>query len=473
MLPSTQALPQDINSIFSQHITSVLANIGTKQALDMTPEELQVLSLFINFKSLNPQINAAASITTQSLNNIGQASNKVINQDSKSEENIQMVGELLRNVSGPEDLVAKQLAVLGEVTENATQDIEDVSQLYQSGATPEAISSASTSAFVNQIGYLSVILNLLACYKNRLNEFGTNLKTNNLIIFFIMSALHSVASFILFCLFKIFTFLLNTKVGKLFLVYQFIVLYRANNSVAVFIANALLKLLKIVDANTGFSEYATSCIETAKQILIDNLPELLKNSSIAALLTTAISSALSSPTVLTQFIGSLAPQVSSQIISSALPAITNGLAETLANATPQIAAQIAQGIAPTLTLAITEGTAGLATNIAAELTPVLIQGVTTGMAGVITTAMPPLIENAIVESGKLLIQAQAASTLTNSMTTSFTNLALTVGAQAVGSYFGVPIPVQGLLTNGGGSNKKNKSKKYKKRRTPSKAYKNK
>jgi len=466
LLPSAQAQPQDLNSIFSQHIKLVLSNIGTKTALDMTPEELQVLSLFINFQSLNPQINAAASITSESLNNIRQLPTQTLNEDSKSKENEKMISDVLINVSENPDFVESQVVVFQEITQNATQDIEIVSQLYQSGATPEAISSASISAFVNQFGFLSIIFNLISCYKNRLNEFGTNLKTRNPIIFSIMSALYSVASFIIFSIFKLFTFLLNTKIGKLFLIYQFIILYKNNNVFAVFIANTLLTLLKIIDTNLGISSYVMSCIEEIKQSLIDYLPQLLTSASIGGILNSALTSALSSPAVLSQFVTSLSPEISSQILRSALPAISNGLSEALTNAAPAMVQQIASSVGSSATLAITQGTVNLGSSIAAELAPALIEGLTVGVGvsveQAIISTVPAIIENAVstavVEGGRQLIQQQAQTALTNSLTTAATNY----GLQAIGYYFGVP--TQGLLTGGGGSNKKTKSKKYKKRK---------
>jgi hypothetical protein len=445
--------------MFSQHIISLLDNIGTKAAIDLTSQELNALSLFINFQSLNPQINAASSITSQSLNNIRQFPNQTLNEDSKTEENEEMVSDILSNVSKSSDLVQNQVVVLREITQNATQDIAIVSQLYQSGATPEAISSASTSAFVNQFGYLSMVFNLIACYKNRLNEFGTNLKTRNPVIFSIMSALYSVASFIIFSLFKLFTFLLNTKIGKLFLIYQFIILYKNNNVFAVFIANTLLNLLKIVDKNLGISSYVMSCIEKIKQSLIDYLPQLLTSASIGGILNSAIMEALSSQTVLRQFVSTLSPEISSQILNRALPTISNELSQVLTNAAPQIAQQIANGLRTSITGAITEGT----THLASELAPALIEGLTNSVGEVITTTVPALIENAVVEGGRQLVHHQAQNAVTNGIT----NLALTYGAQAIGSYFGVP---QSLLTNRGGSNKKTKSKKYKKRRKSSRYF---
>jgi len=473
VVPSSSAPSQDINAMFSQHITSLLNNIGTKAAIDLTPEELSALSLFINFKSLNPQINAAASITSQSLNNVTKMPNQTLNEDSKSKENEEMVSNVLRNVSESLNFVESQVLVLRKVTQNATQDIATVSQLYQSGATSEDISSESTSAFINQIGYLSMIFNLIACYKNRLNEFGTNLKSSNPVIFSIMSALYSVASFIIFSLFKLFTFLLNTKIGKLFLIYQFIILYKNNNVFAVFIANVLLNLLKIVDTTLGISSYVMSCIEGIKQSLIDYLPQLLTSASIVGILNSALTSALSSPTVLRQFVNSLAPEISSQVLRNALPAISNELLQVLTNAAPEIAQQIANGVTTSLsgtlsgaiTGAITEGTTHLASELVAELAPALIEGLTTGVSEVITTTVPALIENAVVEGGKQLLQHQAQSAIT----TRVSNLALTYGVQVIGSYFGVPVQGLNLLTNSGGSNKKTKSKKYKKKRTSLKA----
>jgi hypothetical protein len=477
VVPSTQDPSQDINinAKISQLLDSARTKIDlTPQELKLTQQELIAFALHVSLQTLNPEINAAASITNQSLNNITKMTTQT---DIKSEESERKVSDILRNVSKSSNLIESQVLVLREVTQNATQDIETVSQLYQSGATPEAISSASISAFINQFGYLSMIFNLIACYKNRLNEFGTNLKTKHPVIFFIMSALYSVASFIIFSLFKLFKLLLNTKVGKLFLIYQFIILYKNNNVFAVFIANALLNLLKIVDRNLGISSYVMSCIEEIKQSLIDYLPKLLTSASIAGILNSAITSALSSPTVLSQFINSLAPEISSQILRSALPAISNELSQVLTNAAPEIAQQIANGVTTSLsgtlsgaiTGAITEGTAHLASGLAAELAPALIEGLTegltTGVSEVITRAVPALIENAVVESGRQLIQHQTQSALT----ASFSSLALKLGVQTVGSYFGVPVTGLNLLTNSGGSNKKTKSKKYKKRRTSLKA----
>jgi hypothetical protein len=478
ILPPKNISDNDVAAEFSNHIKFILENIQNKPAIEMSPEELQILSLFINYNKLKTDTVSASSTALSTLSQTKQLpqEQKVVIEDGNSEENLQLVSTLLKNVSGPSDLVDKQVESMENITENAVKDITTLSNLYESKASAEEISSASTSSFLNLFGYLSFLFSLLVCYKNRINEYGTTLKTKNPIIYFIMSSIYSCISFVLFLIFKLFMFLINTKIGKIYLLFVFLKLYRENNVIAVFVANTIIKLISIADKGLGASAHVNMCIEKAKQILIDNIPNLLTNDSIKSLLTSVISTALINPTVLANFISSLSPELSSQIIQQALPAITQGLTDSISHATPQMIQALTQGVAsqvgPQIVGAITEGTASLAS----ELGPALIEGITHGISSNVGTMITDVATNAVTtavtEVGKNMAQQQ----LTSSIVTTASKTALTLVAQGVSYYLTGDTSAANLLTNSGGKrtrkNKKSKrTKKPKKHVKRSKTYK--
>jgi uncharacterized Tic20 family protein len=493
LLPSKSIPDNEINSEFSNHIKNILNNITTKPAIEMTPEELQVLSLFISYKRILPEVKIASEIVIQQIEQLEQTE-KVITEDASSEENIQMVSTLISKVSGPEDLTNKQVQIIQTITNNTIKDITNLSQLYESDAPPQEISSASTSAFLNLFGYLSFLLSMIACYKNRNSDFAINLKQKNPIIHFIMSTIFACIDLVLFAISKVFLFLINTRVGRIYLTFVFLKLYKENNAIAVFIANIIVKIAGLIDKQAGISSCVKSCIETIKQSVIAMIPDLLNNSSITALLTTAIGAALSSPAVLANFINSLSPELSSQIIQQSMPVMSQALTTAMSQASPQflqlltegVTQGVTQGIAPQIVGAISEGTL----TVVAELAPALIEGITTSVSANIGTMITDVAVSSVAQASAQVAQQQITTTVLNS----FTKTAIGYGIQYATYYLtgdaSTGETVSNLLTSSGGkkskkihknkNNKNNnkktikgtKSKKQKKRNAHSKTHKN-
>ena len=484
LLPSNSIPDSEINSEFSIHIKNILDNITTKPAIEMTPEELQVLSLFINFKKMLPEVKAASEITSQPLKEIMKTDNIIVDDDS-SNENIQMVSKLINAVPGPDNLTEKQIQILETITNNTVNEVTNLSQLYISTASPQEISSASTSTFLNLFGHLSFLFSILACYRNRANNFSLNLKQQNPIIYFIMSSIFYCISFVLFVIFKIFTILINTKVGKIYLTFVFLKLYKENNAIAVFIANIIIKIAGLIDQEFGISSYVMTCVETIKQYVISNIPNLLNNSSINALLTTAIGTVLSSPSFLANFINSLSPELSSQIIQQSMPIISQSLSNAMTQASPQfiqlltegvtqgVTEGVTQSLAPQIVGAISEGTM----TIVSELAPTLIEGISTSVTSNIGTMITDVTISSITQANAQVAQQQITSNVINS----FTKTALGYGIQYVSYYLtgdtSIGENMSNVLTNSGGKNSikihKNKNKKNKKNSKTIKANKSK
>jgi hypothetical protein len=484
IIPSHSTSMTDINSDFSQHIKVVLDNIGEKKALEMTPEELQVLSLFINYKSLLSETKEAAN----SLLQISQMSpsNKLIIEDAGSEENIQMVSSLLENVSGPPDLVDKQVSVIKAITQNTINDFEKLSHSYEITASPEQISSESTSSFLNLFGRLSVLFNLILCYKNRLSTFKTNLKTTNPVIYFIINSLYSCISFVMFCIFKIFLFLINTRFGQCYLIIVFLTLYKNDNKIAVFIANTILQLLRISDDYLGVSEYVNTSIGLLKQKVIDSMPDLLTMSAVQGLLTSTFSSALLSPEVMGNFVSSLTPQLTNQVtqltnqvIERSLPAITTEMSRGFT----QFGPALIDGTVNQFSLVVNKGLN--------DVIPLFIDGVSTAFTEVITTTGKEVITDVITTTGKEVItdvitttgkevfteaviefgKQQSQQQILNSLSTPVVNL----GLKMLSFYITGDPNAGNLIANYGGkrTKKNKKSKRTKKTKRFSKTYKNK
>ena len=489
IIPSHSTSMTDINSDFSQHIKVVLDNIGEKKALEMTPEELQVLSLFINYKSLLSETKEAAN----SLLQISQMSpsNKLIIEDAGSEENIQMVSSLLENVSGPPDLVDKQVSVIKAITQNTINDFEKLSHSYEITASPEQISSESTSSFLNLFGRLSVLFNLILCYKNRLSTFKTNLKTTNPVIYFIINSLYSCISFVMFCIFKIFLFLINTRLGQCYLILVFFKLYKNDNKIAVFIANSILQLLRISDDYLGVSEYVNTSIGLLKQKVSDSMPALITMSGVQGLLTSTLSSALLNPQVMGNFVSSLTPQLTNQMLEQSLPAITDTTKTAITNygsafledASNQFGVVVNKGLNDIMPIFIDGVSTAFSTAGKEVITDVLT---TTGkevMTDVLTTTGKEVITDVFTTTGKEIItQASKEAVIEfgkqqgqQQLKNWGTSVVFKYGVQAVSYYLTGDTSAGNLIAiDGGKRTKKNKkSKRTKKSKRYSKTYKNK
>jgi hypothetical protein len=254
-------------------------------------------------------------------------------------------------------------------------------------------------------------------------------------------------------------FLWNTRIGRLYILFVFLKLYKENNTVAVFIANTIVQLIGMVDKSLGASEYINVFMINTQKILINSIPNLLNNESIKALLSSSIASALMNPTVLANFINSLTPELSSQIIQQSIPIISESLKDTITGATPEMIQAITQGITqqigPQILTAITEGTA----NMASELAPSLIEGISTTVTGNVQSMVTNAATTAITEAGKNMAQQQITGSIINGVS----NVALTYGAQFVSYYLTGDTNAANLITNSvGGKRTRKNSKKFKK-----------
>ena len=464
IISSTNLADEDIVDEFTKHIKLILENINTnpKAAIDMTPEELQIFSLYLSYKNLASDTRVASSILDNSLSQINSlsAEEKVIIEDSSTQENLTLSSNLYKNISGANNLTDKIEESIDTIKENANKEINTITILYKDGASPQEISSASTSSFLNLFGYLSFLFSLLSCFQNRLSDYNNNtLKTKNPILYSIISVIYTTISFILFCIGKIFMFLWNTRIGRLYILFVFLKLYKENNSVAVFIANTIVQLIGMVDKSLGASEYINVFMINIQKTLINSIPNLLNNESVKALLSSSIASALMNPTVLANFMNSLTHELSSQIIQQSIPIISESLKDTISNATPEMIQTITQGISqqigPQILTAITEGTA----NMASELAPSLIEGISTTVTGNVQSMVTNAATTAITEAGKNMAQQQITGSIINGVS----NVALTYGAQFVSYYLTGDTNAANLITNSvGGKRTIKNSKKIKK-----------
>jgi len=469
----SQNIPDDkLNEEFKNHLQLIINNIKTKPTIDMSPEELQVLSLFVSFKNMKSDVNNASNIVTKSLSTVSQMSqtDKVIIEDDKSTENIKLVGVLLEKVKGNTDLVDKQIQTIETVLNSAVGDINTLTTLYETNSSPSEISSASLSVFTNSLGYLSFLFNLLLCYKNRVGDYSNKLKTQNPVMYFIISSIYTCISFIMFIIFKIFIFLINSKIGKIYILIVFIKLYKDDNQFAVFIANTILKLLSIADSHIGASIYINNCIEQAKQSVINSIPVLLTSGVINNLLKSTIQSALLDPTILASFIQKLTPELSSQIIQQSLPILSQGLSDAMASSTPQLVNAVTQSISyatPQLVGAITESTLSLSQNIASELAPVLIEGISVSVTENVGSLVTSSATALVTQTATQMANQQITSGLVNTVSKVALGYAVKAGAYFLTGETTTGDILQQVIKNTGGKRIK-KSKKDKRKTQKSK-----
>lgn len=462
---STSSESENINNLFAQHISNVLRNINSTSVLELTPQELQVLALFSEFKKLNTKANEGSNIVSQNLTKITELPSKAIVEDDKSEENIQLMSKVLEHVEGPPDLVDRQIKVIETITDNAVSNIQNLTQLYDSNATPQEISKGLLSNFMNLTGNLAALFNMLSCFSNRISNMASVMK-NNPIIYFLIKTLQICISFIVYLLNQLFFMLINTFIGKSCLIIIFMYYYRQNNPIAIFLANSILKLLKIVDANVGISDYANQCFTAIQQQLSDYLPQLLTSAAVTTFANSVITSALSSPEVMSNFISSIAPELSRQVIEQSLPTITKALAS-------EVTPQLIQGITSELTPQLIKG---VSSNIISQVGPQLIESVSTNM---VTQLMPELI-NGVTQTmitdvapqiatqvASQLAITSAQNSLFNAASASLSKVAVSYAINGAATLFGIDTsvvqPVTGLLTNSGGKTIKLKKLKRTKR----------
>ena len=443
--PSRQLSSKDytkaLNAEFAQHIQSLLDNIGTKPAIEMSPEELHVLALFIQYKTMKADVSATSQQMREQLSPL-QTMDKSMVQDAESDDNVQKLSQALAHVpANSPDLVDKQVWVIQEVTNHTVQEMEDLATSYERNADSHELSSRATSGFVNIFGRASVLLNLLASYKNRVSTFFSDLKTRNSLVYHLMNALLYAIHSLLYWMFRLFLFLLNTFVGKAFLVGYFIYLYQQNNEVAVFLANLFMQLMTKADSAIGATRYMGECMGIIQQHVKQFLLMLLSDATIGAFfktsLTESIFSAFNNP--------------------AALPVITEGFRQGLLEATPEIVSQMSvpliQGVSHAVTGAIETSAASAVT-------------------GAIQSSAVPMLESAVTTTMTQIAQNAAANAATNAAYSEVMKIAgkaaISYGLSAVASQFGLNAITDAIpsITNSGGSRsiRRGKTRRYKRRR---------
>jgi len=423
---------QTINDLFGQHMSNVLRNISTTNALELTPQELQVLALYYEFKKLNTKAREGADIV---LSNLAKMPGKEIIQDDKSEENIQRMSNLLEHVEGPSDLVDRQTSVVEQITNNAVDNMQQLTVLYERNASPQEISKSLISNFMNLTGNLAALFNMLSCYSNRITNNMSYVMKNNPVIYFLMKLIQTGISFIVYLLNQLFFMLASTFIGKSCLIIIFMYYYRQNNPIAIFLANCILKLLKIVDSYVGISDYANQCFLAIQEQLLQYLPQLLTNAAVSTFVNSVIKSALSSPEVMSNFIRSVSPEITRQLIGQSLPTISQALASEI---TPQLIEGVSTTVMPQLIDGVTQT---IVTDIAPQIATQVASQVATQVA--ITNAQSSFFTAASSTLSKVAI-----------------NAATSIIAGSLGIDQNTIQPVAGYLTSGGKKTKKHR--RYKK-----------
>jgi len=136
-------------------------------------------------------------------------------------------------------------------------------------------------------------------------------------------------------MYQLFVIMLSTKIGRLAMIYIFIDLYRQNNSAAVFIANILLKLLKMLDERIGASEFAGMCLITIQDYLYDILNGFIQSAAFSNIMSSLLRTAFASPEAMNGFVRALAPEISQEVLTRILPQITTATTEAAAAATSE------------------------------------------------------------------------------------------------------------------------------------------
>lgn len=444
-------------------LTEVLKNIHDKNVLELSPGDVQLLSMFIQISSLKSETNLAGNKVFESISNIDSLPNKAIINDEKSEENIQKMSQLLEHVEGPTDLGDKQIKIVKDITENAITNMNELVELYNSNARPEEISKETTSNFMNLLGNLSALFNMLSCYANRISDMASLIKKNPF-IYFIINVLQTCIAFVMFLLHKLWSVMISTVIGRIFIAFILYILYKSvsDNPIVIFLTNVFIKLLTFIDDKSNLSVYITECIESTKQYLIEAGSSLLKSAVVREFMTSVLTNVFSSPEVAKNF----APVISKSLMQAMQTIATNSeftgsISQSLATNT-KFTGAISQGITeklaenPQLIKVITEGV----TSKTSELMTPLIDGITqigTNM-GVMEGKME-VIGNEIGVIGQQII-AQGEMGYYKEGTKMLTNVAFNVGIPIITSYlgFGPTSTTTGLLTNSGGK----KTKKFQK-----------
>lgn len=256
--------------------------------------------------------------------------------------------------------------------------------------------------FFQLLIYLWVAFKILSVYKNKIK--------NNPIVKIIYYGI----SFILFYIYKIFFCLINTKVGKLFLIALFIHLYRTNNKIAEFIVNGIITLTRIVDKNIGVSVYIQECFTAVELYITNNINRLLNSPQLKIFIASIVSMFYS------DFLKRLLESNEMQEI------LTNNLKEAFANTTPEILYAVRDAVANT--------------------TPEIMYSV----------------HDVIVRNNAQIASQVAFNNVQSNVINSLTPYALNAATSLIANYFGITDISTLRLTNNGGKGGITKRKRYNK-----------
>jgi len=423
----------DINSQLSEKLQGILTKLNANNGpvdIALTQEEIMIISLYSSVMELSQVKEAAQQI---------QAPEQAQIQDQQAPAQIQAPAqeqEQNQQLQPQEQQLQAQMPTIQAqaqaVADNTVAEVEGIQALYEANAAPEQISRASTSAFINAFGRVKALLTLIVNYKDTLSDFDESLQASNPKLYFLLSTIYSCISFLLFTIFKLFKFLMNFRVGQIYVCYVLFGLYNNGNPIVVFIANIILYLSKV----TGVTATVTALMELCKKKLMEAIPAILTSAALNSFLTNTIVKALMDPTVLRNFVQSLSPELAGQLVQNALPALTQGL-------TQGVTQGLIEGATPAITQGITQG-------LIEGLAPALTQGIT---QGVIEGAKPLLIEGikeGATQGARLLVEQQAKTAIMGKIG----DFALKLGVGAVAGYLGADASTVGLITNAGGKKTK-------------------
>jgi hypothetical protein len=418
----------DINSQLSEKLQGILAKLNANNGpvdIALTQEEIMIISLYSSVMELSQVKEAAQQVQTSAQAQIQAPAQDQQIQDQGEEQQLQAPAQ-------EQQMQVAVMPAIQAITDNTVAEVEGIQALYRDNAPPEQISRASTSAFINAFGRVKAMLTLIVNYETTLSEFDESLQASNPKLYFMLSTIYSCISFLLLTIFKLFKFLMNFRVGQIYVCYILYRLYSNGNPIVVFIANIILYLSKV----TGVTASVTALMELCKKKLMEAIPAILTSAALNSFLTNTIVKALMDPTVLQNFVQSLSPELAGQLVQNALPALTQGVTQGLI-----------EGATPALTQGITQG---LTQGLIEGLAPALTQGIT---QGVIEGAKPLLIEGikeGATQGARLLVEQQAKTAVMSKIS----DFALKLGVGAVAGYLGADASTVGLITNAGGKRTK-------------------
>jgi hypothetical protein len=425
----------DINSQLSEKLQGILTKLNANNGpvdIALTQEEIMIISLYSSVMELSQVKEAAQQIQAQEQAQIQdqQAPEQAQIQDQQAPAQDQEQNQQLQPQEQQMQVAVMPViqAQAQAVADNTVAEVEGIQALYEANAPPEQISRASTSAFINAFGRVKALLTLIVNYKDTLSDFDESLQASNPKLYFLLSTIYSCISFLLFTIFKLFKFLMNFRVGQIYVCYVLFGLYNNGNPIVVFIANIILYLSKV----TGVTATVSALMELCKKKLMEAIPAILTSAALNSFLTNTIVKALMDPTVLRNFVQSLSPELAGQLVQNALPALTQGVTQGLI-----------EGATPAITQGITQG-------LIEGLAPALTQGIT---QGVIEGAKPLLIEGikeGATQGARLLVEQQAKTAIMGKIG----DFALKLGVGAVAGYLGADASTVGLITNAGGKKTK-------------------